>query len=118
MILSVFWKGMTSRGAVVAMVVGFACVPFFKIIAPEFPVVGPFFAALEELPPAFILSALAGVTVASSTRRGGSESRGRPRSSKRPPTPGPEGQSGPSTTIDVLDAASKSISARTMGAKS
>ncbi|RLB49737.1 MAG: sodium/proline symporter [Deltaproteobacteria bacterium] len=63
MILSVFWKGMTGRGAVVAMIVGFACVPFFKFIAPEIPVVGPFFAALEELPPAFILSALAGVTV-------------------------------------------------------
>jgi len=63
MILSVFWKGMTARGAVVAMLVGFACVPIFKFLMPELPVVGEFFAALEELPPAFILSGLAGVAV-------------------------------------------------------
>jgi Na+/proline symporter len=70
MILSVFWKGMTTRGAVVAMLVGFVCVPFFKFAAPSLPVVGDFFGALEELPPAFILSALFGVFVSLADKRG------------------------------------------------
>lgn len=63
MILSTFWKGMTARGAVAAMLVGFVCVPVFKFLAPELPAVGPFFAALEELPPAFFFSGLTGVVV-------------------------------------------------------
>ncbi|NOY90326.1 MAG: sodium/proline symporter [Deltaproteobacteria bacterium] len=70
MILSVFWKGMTTRGAVVAMLVGFLCVPFFKFAAPSLPVVGDFFGALQELPPAFALSALTGVLVSLADKRG------------------------------------------------
>jgi Na+/proline symporter len=70
MILSVFWKGMTARGAIAAMLVGFACVPIFKFLAPELPFVGDFFAALEELPPAFILSGLTGVLVSLADARG------------------------------------------------
>jgi sodium/proline symporter len=63
MILSLYWKGMTARGALAAMVSGFLCVPFFKFAAPHFPVVGPFFDKLGELPPAFFASALLGVVV-------------------------------------------------------
>ena len=62
-ILSLFWDRFTKRGALAAMITGFACVPLFKFGAPLLPGVGPFFAALEELPPAFALSALAGVVV-------------------------------------------------------
>ena len=62
-ILSLFWRGFTGRGALAAMVVGFAGVPLFKFAAPLLPEAGPFFAALGELPPAFLLSALAGVIV-------------------------------------------------------
>jgi len=63
MILSLYWKGMTARGALAAMVSGFVSVPLFKFGAPHLPVVGELFAALEELPPAFLVSALAGVVV-------------------------------------------------------
>ncbi|MEE2711337.1 MAG: sodium/proline symporter [Planctomycetota bacterium] len=62
-ILSLFWSRFTKNGALAAMVTGFACVPLFKFGAPLLPGVGAFFAALEELPPAFALSALAGVFV-------------------------------------------------------
>ena len=63
MILSLYWKGMTKRGALGAMVTGFVCVPLFKFAAPFAPSVGPFLEELGELPPAFALSALAGVVV-------------------------------------------------------
>ena len=56
-------SGFTGKGALAAMLVGFAGVPLFKFAAPLLPEVGPFFAALGELPPAFMLSALVGVMV-------------------------------------------------------
>jgi len=60
MILSLFWTKMTGRGALAAMITGFLAVPFFKFIAPKLAVVGPWFEALSELPPAFAVSMLAG----------------------------------------------------------
>ena len=63
MILSLYWKGMTKRGALAAMVTGFCCVPLFKFVAPLAPTVGALFKELGELPPAFLLSALAGIVV-------------------------------------------------------
>ena len=51
MILSLFWRKMTARGALAAMISGFCAVPFFKFVAPEIAVVGPWFSALSELPP-------------------------------------------------------------------
>ena len=62
-ILSLYWDRFTARGALVAMVIGFVSVPFFKFVAPSLPVVGPVLGALEELVPAFLLSAVAGVAV-------------------------------------------------------
>lgn len=63
MILSLFWPKMTGRAALAAMVSGFLCVPFFKFVAPKLPGVGPTFAALEELTPAFFVSLLVGIAV-------------------------------------------------------
>lgn len=63
MILSLFWRGMTKRGALVAMGAGFLAVPLFKFGAPLLPGAGPYFGALSELPPAFALSGLLGVSV-------------------------------------------------------
>jgi Na+/proline symporter len=63
MILSLYWKGMTKRGAVAAMITGFVCVPLFKFAAPLAPSVGPLFKELGELPPAFLLSGLVGILV-------------------------------------------------------
>jgi sodium/proline symporter len=64
MILSLFWSGMTARGAIASMVTGFSCVPLFKFVAPALGgEAGPAFAALSELPPAFALALVAGVVV-------------------------------------------------------
>ncbi len=79
MILSLFWKGMTRNGAVAAMVVGFVSVPLFKFGATALPGVGPYFAELAELPPAFLAGALAGVAVSLLDKRGRRSRRSRPR---------------------------------------
>lgn len=60
-ILSLAWRGFTGRGALAAMITGFFAVPLFKFGAPELPGVGLYFAALGELPPAFVLSFVAGL---------------------------------------------------------
>jgi len=63
MILSLYWSKMTAKGAVAAMVSGFVAVPLFKFGATALPSVGPYFAELAELPPAFLLSFAAGIVV-------------------------------------------------------
>ncbi|MCA9707569.1 MAG: hypothetical protein KDK70_17080, partial [Myxococcales bacterium] len=75
-ILSLFWAGMTARGALAAMLTGFGCVPLFKFVVPALPEVGPAFDALSELPPAFLASALVGVLVSRLDRRGREDLRG------------------------------------------
>lgn len=62
-ILSLFWRRFTANGALAAMLAGFIGVPLFKFGATALPTVGPAFAALSELPPAFLFSAAAGVLV-------------------------------------------------------
>lgn len=63
-ILSLFWPGMTARGALAAMVTGFVCVPLFEFAAPQLAGgTGDAFAKLSELPPAFAASMLLGVVV-------------------------------------------------------
>ena len=62
-ILSVYWKRMTARGAMCAMITGFLCVPLFKFGAPHLPGIGAALGALEELPPAFFLGGLVGIIV-------------------------------------------------------
>ena len=62
-ILSLFWTRMTAKGAIAAMVAGFLGVPLFAFGAPHLPEVGHLFKALSELPPAFLLSFIAGVVV-------------------------------------------------------
>ncbi len=70
MVLSLFWKGMTARGALVAMITGFVSVPFFKFVAPLLPGVGPAFGTLEEMTPAFLLGGIAGVVVSLADNKG------------------------------------------------
>jgi len=62
-ILSLFWRRFTANGALAAMLAGFLGVPLFKFGATALPAVGPAFAALSELPPAFLFSAATGVLV-------------------------------------------------------
>ncbi len=63
MILSLFWSGITVRGAIAGMVSGFLGVPIFKFVAPLLPGVGPLFVGLAELGPAFMLSGLLAIVV-------------------------------------------------------
>ena len=63
MILSLFWSGITVRGALAGMVSGFLGVPLFKFGAPLLSGIGPLFTGLAELGPAFLLSGLVAVLV-------------------------------------------------------
>ena len=69
-ILSLFWSGLTARGAKAAMIAGFLSVPLFKFVAPRISGVGPYFASLEELAPAFAVSFCVAVLVSLSDRTG------------------------------------------------
>jgi sodium/proline symporter len=62
-ILSMFWKRFTASGAISSMIVGFVSIPLFKFVVQAFDLVGPYFTALEALPPAFALSLCAGYFV-------------------------------------------------------
>ncbi len=55
-ILSLFWPAMTGRGAMAAMIAGFAGVPFFKFLAPKLPGIGEVLGAMGELPPSFAVA--------------------------------------------------------------
>lgn len=63
MILSLVWKGFTARGAMAAMLVGFATVPLCRFVLLDVPAFAAVLEPLSELPPAFVLSMLAGVVV-------------------------------------------------------
>jgi len=71
MILSLFWSSFTRRGALSAMLTGFAAVPLFKFGAPAMGgELGAAFAKLSELPPAFALSFVVGIAVSLTDRKG------------------------------------------------
>jgi Na+/proline symporter len=68
-IMSLFWSGLTRRGVVAAMLTGFLCVPLFKFVVFASDS-GAWLTDLSELPPAFVLSFIAGA-VASVTDSAG-----------------------------------------------
>lgn len=70
MILSLYWTGLTVRGALAGMITGFLAVPLFKFGAPLLPGVGPFFGGLAELGPSFLLSGLMAILVSLADERG------------------------------------------------
>ena len=63
-ILSLFWPGFTERAAIASMVTGFLMTIISKFILQELETVGPFFVALETMPPSFISALLVGYIVA------------------------------------------------------
>lgn len=70
MILSLFWSKLTARGALAAMLTGFAGVPFFKFVVPIIPGIGHHFVALSELPPAFVVSGIVAIVVSLTDKTG------------------------------------------------
>jgi len=59
-ILSLFWKAYSEKGAIASMITGFACVPIFKFIVQEMDGIGVYFQKLDVLAPSFLLSMIAG----------------------------------------------------------
>ena len=66
-IMSLFWSGLTERGAIAAMVAGFLSVPFFKFVVQNMDGVGPYFVQLDVLAPSFLISILVGYIVSKNT---------------------------------------------------
>ena len=62
-ILSLFWKNYTEKGAIASMVVGFLSVPFFKFVMPNVAGIGIYFNEIAELAPSFLLALLVGYLV-------------------------------------------------------
>jgi Na+/proline symporter len=66
-IMSLFWPGLTERGAIAAMISGFLSVPFFKFVVQNIEGIGPYFVQLDVLAPSFLISMLAGYIVSKYT---------------------------------------------------
>ncbi len=62
-ILSLFWKGYTERGAIASMITGFLCVPLFKFVFQNMETVGAYFEKLDVLAPSFAIAMIAGWVV-------------------------------------------------------
>ena len=59
-IMSVFWNGLTEKGAIVSMVTGFLSVPIFKFFIPSIDYIGPYFDKLDVMLPSVILAITTG----------------------------------------------------------
>lgn len=70
MILSLFWKGYTEKGAIASMITGFLCVPFFKFGATQIPDIGILFEKMDVLLPSFLMAMLAGFIVSKLDKKG------------------------------------------------
>lgn len=70
MILSLFWKGYTEKGALASMIMGFVSIPVFKFLAPNIPDYGMYFEKLEALPPSFVIALLFGIFVSKLDQKG------------------------------------------------
>lgn len=55
-ILSLFWKGLSEKGAIAAMISGFLCVPLFKFVVIPMEGIGAYFEKLDVLGPSFAIS--------------------------------------------------------------
>lgn len=60
-ILSIFWKKFSEKGAIAAMVTGFVSVPIFKFVIQPLEGIGPYFEKLDVLGPSFVVSFIFGV---------------------------------------------------------
>lgn len=60
-ILSLFWKAYSEKGAIASMITGFLCVPIFKFWVQEIDGIGVYFEKIDVLAPSFLLAMIAGV---------------------------------------------------------
>lgn len=62
-ILSLFWKSYSEKGAIASMITGFLSVVFFKFVVQEMESIGKYFIELDVLFPSFVTAMLVGVIV-------------------------------------------------------
>ena len=62
-ILTLFWKGYSERGAIASMISGFVGVILFNFVFKEMDNIGEYFVALDVLAPAFAVAMIVGVIV-------------------------------------------------------
>ena len=62
-ILSLFWKGYTEKGAIASMITGFVSVMLFKFVLTEMEGIGPYLKELDVLAPSFALAMIVGYIV-------------------------------------------------------
>ena len=62
-ILSLFWKGYSEKGAIASMITGFTSVIFFKFVVANMEGIGVYFKELDVLAPSFALAMIIGYIV-------------------------------------------------------
>lgn len=62
-ILSLFWKAYSEKGAIASMISGFVSVILFNFVLKEMPNVGAYFTALDVLAPSFAVAMVVGIIV-------------------------------------------------------
>ena len=62
-ILSLFWKGYSEKGAIASMITGFVSVLIFKFVVSEIEGIGAYFIELDVLAPSFALAMIVGYIV-------------------------------------------------------
>jgi len=62
-ILSLFWKGYSEKGAIASMISGFLSVIVFNFVCKEIPNIGAYFVAVDVLFPSFIVAMFVGFLV-------------------------------------------------------
>lgn len=62
-IMSLFWKGYSERGAIASMITGFVSVIVFKFVFSEMDGIGPYFVQLDVLAPSFAMAMIVGYIV-------------------------------------------------------
>ena len=62
-ILSLFWKGYSEKGAIASMITGFISVILFKFVLSNMEGIGPYFKELDVLAPSFVLAMLVGYII-------------------------------------------------------
>jgi len=59
-ILSLFWKGFSEKGAIAAMIAGFLSVPLFNFYLQKLETVGPYLEKMDVLAPSFLIAMIFG----------------------------------------------------------
>ncbi len=62
-ILTLFWRGYSERGAIASMIAGFLSVVIFKFVIQPMPEIGAYFVELDVLAPSFAIAMIAGAIV-------------------------------------------------------